>query len=57
MLKLLQGLEGALAHTGEGQHALLKAKLDAALAGGVVSPLLRTAHLTLERLHLTQARL
>ena len=57
VLKLLQGLEGALAHTGEGQHALLKAKLDAALAGGVASPLLRQAHITLDCLQLTQVLL
>ena len=57
VLKLLQGLEAALSHTGEGQYALLKAKLEAAVAGGVASPLLHQAHITLERLHLNQVPL
>ncbi|KAK9790356.1 hypothetical protein WJX73_003594 [Symbiochloris irregularis] len=56
VLKLLQGLEAALSQAGEGQFTALRTRLDAALAGGVASPLLRQAHTTLERLQLAQVR-
>lgn len=54
VLKLLQGLESAVSTVNEGQHAALKTKLDAALASGVMSPLVQQAQAALEHLRLTQ---